>query len=483
MKRKGTVSVAGVILAGLTLLLIALVFFILFVNSSFYANYREQERRTRILTSLQDFKTSVAAAMENISSYLDSGSIYKLTDYYQALALAEERLSGLDGIEAYGSETVYIISSQKISLSAFEEECDAALDSYHRGNTGRYEHEGNAELIAQYMSEYTDELLSFIIASDISHLTLELGAYQNTISLSLVFVCIFLLFIIFIIYIFRSRLQRPLRELSLQARKLSQGDLSARSELKYSDSEAALLSETVNMMAGEIEQMMADLRDKVDAEEKLLEEQRKNLEFEAMLDKATFLALQSQTNPHFLYNTLNSISRTITLGQYGTSQQMLSSLSNLLRYNLSSGDIPAVLREEVEITREYLSIQSLRFSDRIRYVIDIPQELLDTVTLPRFTLQPLVENSIIHGLEPLEEGGVIVINAKRRGGKVVLRIADSGTGFDLSRLEEARSGRQIGIDNTRKRVTMFFHDEKAFRIISREGRGTMVILTMGEEEA
>ena len=134
-------------------------------------------------------------------------------------------------------------------------------------------------------------------------------------------------------------------------------------------------------------------------------EQRKNEEYEKLLSQARFLALQSQINPHFLFNTLNSINRTVMLGRREQALTMLDSLSVLLRYNLADAQMPALLGEELGITEEYLKIQKMRFSSRLNVDVRHDRKLEQAVTLPRFTLQPLVENAVIHGLEPKEEGG------------------------------------------------------------------------------
>ena len=133
-------------------------------------------------------------------------------------------------------------------------------------------------------------------------------------------------------------------------------------------------------------------------------EQRKNEEYEKLLSQARFLALQSQINPHFLFNTLNSINRTVMLGRREQALTMLDSLSVLLRYNLADAQMPALLGEELGITEEYLKIQKMRFSSRLNVDVRHDRKLEQAVTLPRFTLQPLVENAVIHGLEPKEEG-------------------------------------------------------------------------------
>ena len=478
MNRKQNLSVSGIISLGLSLLLILLSLFVVFINTSLNSNYTEQLNRSNILSSLQEMKNGTIAAINGFSSYIESGSLYKLSDYYAYTGTVDSSFESLSILETYSDETLYTLSSLEITIDAFKTECERTLNYYNASSANMYENLAKAKMISSYIDSYIDSLQSTVIESDVLRLSSELSSYKQTLVLSFLFIIFFLLFILFIIYLFRTRLKNPITTLASQATKLSRGDFSARSKLSKADRSVVLLSETFNNMAKEIDQMLLDLKDKVDAEEKLLEERRKNLEYEAMLDKATFLVLQTQTNPHFLYNTLNTISRTITLGQYKDSQTMLKALSHLMRYNLSDVDTPAILREEIGITKEYLEIQRLRFKDRVNYSVNIPDEILDTLELPRFTLQPLVENSIIHGIEPLEKGGKIVIDGKRRGKNIVVRILDTGSGFDIKKLENKKKG--IGIENTKKRLKLFFHREDAMKILSKEGRGTLVIITAGD---
>ena len=479
MRKHRTASIAQMISAGLSLILVLFLLFVFYINLDLYSSYKEQEQRTRILSLLQELKNNFVQITDCLSSYLDSGSQYKLSDFYSILRTLESSWDSLNEITIYGEETFYILTSMKIALNSYAEEAEKALSCFQEQSTDMYEYLTSSELITDYLEAYTDQLLTLIIASDIGRLSLALEGQKKIMQTSAVILMMFLFFILFIRYIFRSRISLPLRKLSMQAEVLSRGNFQDHAHLPHADRDVALLSDTLNRMASDIERMMEDLKDKVKAEEQLLDEQRKNLEYEAMLNKATYLVLQTQTNPHFLYNTLNAISRTVTLGQYQNAQKMLKSLSHLMRYNLSSSDVPAILREEIEITEEYLSIQSLRFGDRVKYVINVPEEFLDTVTLPRFTFQPLVENSIIHGLEPLEHGGTIYIDAKPRGRRLVLRIADNGQGFDPRGLRE-QENKRIGIANTRERLKLFFHDEKAFSLASKPGKGTLIIISAGE---
>lgn len=280
------------------------------------------------------------------------------------------------------------------------------------------------------------------------------------------------------IYLFSSKIYNPLQKLAVKAGDISNGDFSSEIAIGSADSTVTFLAETINTMSEDISSMMKDLKTKADAEEKLLVEKNKNLEYEARLNNAMLKVLQTQTNPHFLFNTLNSISRTITLGKPEIAQSMLSSLSALMRYNLTDGDEPAALREEVEITEEYLKIQKLRFDKRLCYKISISDDLLDSVSLPRFTLQPLVENSIIHGLSPLKDGGTIFIDAKERKSGIILRITDNGVGMTQDKLNEIRShqNNRIGLENTRKRMELFYTKQNVIEVISKENKGTMIIL-------
>lgn len=136
--------------------------------------------------------------------------------------------------------------------------------------------------------------------------------------------------------------------------EIARGNLDAHVKESFGENTVSMLSRAFNHMA-------FSLKEKIESEKQLLVEQRKNEEYEKLLSQARFLALQSQINPHFLFNTLNSINRTVMLGRQEQALTMLDSLAVLLRYNLADAQTPALLGEELGITEEYLKIQKCVF--------------------------------------------------------------------------------------------------------------------------
>jgi two-component system LytT family sensor kinase len=175
---------------------------------------------------------------------------------------------------------------------------------------------------------------------------------------------------------------------------------------------------------------------------------------EAAAAKAVAAALRLQLNPHFLFNTLNSISSLVTLGRAREAERMIDRLSDFLRASLSADpmeDIP--LAVEIEVVEAYLDIEASRFGDRLRIEIDIAPGL-DDVGVPNFILQPLVENAIKHGVSALKGPARLTIGAEREGEQLVLRVANSspeqGDAAEDHGDERPRTG--IGLSNNRQRL-------------------------------
>jgi LytS/YehU family sensor histidine kinase len=161
-----------------------------------------------------------------------------------------------------------------------------------------------------------------------------------------------------------------------------------------------------------------------------LSEERKikQLELKQEQTKAELRALVSQINPHFLFNTLNSISALIHISPE-KADAMVQKLANLFRYSLQSGKNRFVsLRNELEIVRQYLEIEKIRFAERLRFKIEFEPEC-ETASIPPLLLQTLVENSIKHGVSPMLEGGEIFIKAKLKNNNIEIFIEDNGKGF------------------------------------------------------
>jgi len=196
-----------------------------------------------------------------------------------------------------------------------------------------------------------------------------------------------------------------------------------------------------------------------------------------LLLAAKIEALKSQINPHFLFNTLTSISSLIR-SQPDTARMLIIKLSALLRRLLRSHQHFVTLREELESIDEYLDIEVIRFGPKLQVRKEINADTLDVI-VPSMILQPLVENSIKHGFARKVGPGVITIRSRRENGHAVVEVEDDGMGFVLDRLNEPMSS-GIGLANVRERLAVIYGDQYQLRLTSEPGRGTCARIDVPE---
>jgi two-component system LytT family sensor kinase len=205
--------------------------------------------------------------------------------------------------------------------------------------------------------------------------------------------------------------------------------------------------------------------------EKKLEEQ------ERLLVEARLAALTSQINPHFLFNTLNSVSSLIRTNP-DEARVMVVRLSKVLRRLLRKHENFSTLREELTFIEDYLSIETVRFGDKLRFEKDVADDTLDML-VPSMLLQPLVENSIKHGLSPKVEGGTIRIQTGRNDSKLYLLVEDDGVGIPENKLSNVLD-HGIGVSNVNERLKVLFGNQYRMWIDSQPGRGTRIQIEIPE---
>jgi two-component system LytT family sensor kinase len=194
--------------------------------------------------------------------------------------------------------------------------------------------------------------------------------------------------------------------------------------------------------------------------------------------EARFDALQRQINPHFLFNTLNSIASLVRF-RPEMAREMIVQLGNILRALLKDHDAYVPFREELTFTDDYLGIEVVRFgAEKLRVVKEIDPETLELL-VPCMLLQPLIENGIKHGLEPRLQGGTITLRSRILGTKLIVEVEDDGVGMPEGRVREVgfvSRGAGIGMRNVRERLEVLYGNSARFEVFSRPGRGTRVTL-------
>jgi sensor histidine kinase YesM len=282
-------------------------------------------------------------------------------------------------------------------------------------------------------------------------------------------------------YWFSLSITRPVQQLTKAASELAKGRFDNEITVKSND-EIAFLAKTFDHMRTNINNLIQQIKEKAKLEHEL--QQNKIL-----LQESHFRSLQSQMNPHFLFNTLNTLSKKAYLEGSEEVSDLLVSVADLLRYNLKQIDRSVTLREELIVVNQYMQIQKARFTDRLQLELDIDDSCLH-VAIPALTLQPIIENAVIHAIEPNINGGVITVRVKDLNEYVVVQIEDDGIGMSEEIITQILMERQvqtaghstgIGFSNVVKRLRLFFEREDVIHIESSLGKGTAVLLKIPKQ--
>lgn len=217
------------------------------------------------------------------------------------------------------------------------------------------------------------------------------------------------------------------------------------------------------------------------AQKDLTVQLREKVRMERVMHQLELRALQSQVNPHFLFNTLNTAGRLAMIEGATQTEDVIFALSDLLRYTLRNIDKVVPLEEEIDYIRNYLCIQKIRFQNHIDVEYNTDSGCLDAL-IPLMTLQPLVENAVVHGLEAKENGGKITISTHCTDGRVCIEIKDTGIGMDTGLIDLKKEIRQsgkghttgLGLISAHQRIQHFLGPSYGLEIESELGEGTNV---------
>ena len=204
------------------------------------------------------------------------------------------------------------------------------------------------------------------------------------------------------------------------------------------------------------------------------------------LRKAEFELLQAQINPHFLYNTLDTIVWSAEAGNQKQVVKMVGSLSDFFRSSLNKGKEIVTIRDELQHVRSYLEIQQIRYQDILKYEIDVPEELFD-YQIPKITIQPIVENALYHGIKNKRGGGTIVVSGKDEGETMLIQVKDDGKGMKPERLKEINkdlTGTKLentaiyGLYNVNERIRLSFGEEYGITVESTYEVGSCISIRL-----
>lgn len=312
-----------------------------------------------------------------------------------------------------------------------------------------------------------DNIQSYIYyqTKSMEHLTDQLNVRVHTFTVFCgILLAVLLALMVTLIVMAVSDIIRPIKNLSGVTEKVAEGDFTVRAQVETND-EIAVLADSVNSMTESLEELVS----------KIKEEQRK-------MRKADLRLLQEQINPHFLYNTLDTIVWLIEGNDSDKAVNMVMSLSEFFRLVLSKGKEYITIQEEELHIKSYLEIQQVRYRDILEYEIDIDPELYRYRVL-KLTLQPLVENSLYHGIKYKRAKGNILVTGRLCGDEVHFTVEDNGVGMEEEELHKLQeeikkpckdTEKGFGLANVNERIRMNFGTEYGMRIDSVKGEGTRV---------
>ena len=453
--------------------LTVLILYLVVIMQQFSGRYDEVvENITKANAYNIDFKDDLDYQMYIIVA--NSERADELIDTAEPRRMIEEAREVFQGLyesadAEYGKQRLNRILKRLNILEdrVIEIETDAKVSGFYDKNMERL------DLDIRVLTELIQEQIQEYIYYETTNLEVLREGIRSDVDRTLRMTSIIFLLILVSAFLISQKLMQgimvPIGRLCEVTRKAAGGDFTVRAK-EDNSAELSVLNSSFNSMIEKIGNLVEDIR------------------VEQLNLRATELKLlQAQINPHFLYNTLDTIIWLAEAGKKDDVVMMVTTLSDFFRTTLSKGRDYISVREEEAHIRSYLQIQQFRYRDILEYSIDIPEELYGCQVL-KLTLQPVVENALYHGIKSKRGMGHIAVKGRRLGNLLLLTVEDDGMGMTEERLEAVRRGLSketdsgdgdgFGLYNIQQRIKLYYGQEYGMEIDSQYGKGTRVEITI-----
>ena len=396
-------------------------------------------------------------------------------------------------VESYTEEELMVLDIDNMVYN-YLIEAESAVQEKRRTDVIAYnERYKNTVKIKSYIELFINELNIRQLDTNASNYIYMAEQVSNSNRLNIILIIDLLLLSVIIVLKMTNSMINPIVRMSHSAEDMSKGRFTTDDIVVHTNDEIEILAGAFNKMKLSIHTYIEELKEKAFTEAKLKDQQMENLKMQSLLDNARLYALQSQMNPHFLFNTINAGVQLSMIEGADRTSEFLESMSRLFRYNIKQLDKPVTIRDEVDNIRDYYELLKVRFGDLITFQFNIDESALDYL-IPPLILQPIVENAYIHGLSKIEEGGMIKVQILNVMDSSLIVIEDTGIGIsrkaiksilgksndhnDFTTQTNSSNSNGIGMHNVIERLELFYHKEELLTIIGHKNAGTKVSITV-----
>lgn len=441
-------------------------------------------------TYLNTLNANVSQLNKELEKYLISASSEDLLNYYSHYNTLNHIAAKIPRVLSYDSDAM-IHKDIGFMIEALLEETEKAVISKRGRNSSEYtKHFSRSNEISGYIDDYMMDMLN-------NRLSVGSVKYET---LSQTMQGLFIANLILIVFVviantvmaIRStyKLTHPISVLSQSAEAIARGNYDIELEQTHTGDETDILAGAFIKMAESIRGHIDELVTQAEIEAKLKEQEMQNLIMKALLHESELKVLQSQINPHFLFNTLNAAAQLASIEDAEKTSGFIQNIADVFRYNLKNMNELVTLKEEIAFVENYMNILKMRFGDRILFESEVDPRAL-SLKIPRITIQPIIENAYIHGLQNLERQGVIRIEVYFESSELRILVMDNGLGMTETQVnhllyDEALENplkhlSGIGLSNVIKRLKLLFRVEETSKLIdiqSQIDNGTKVTLKL-----
>jgi len=449
----------------------------------------EFETRLNQYYAMQTLRVALSDVRKKSEQYLRNVQPERKAELTTALELLPSRAEAILAMEHGAGQIPFRAVAVRRGLVEYRWRSIAGFQACEAQAPDAYQLYLAADRIAGYVDQYLDILLSHSLADGTAWYRTISAHNEDWRQIALAANLVTLAAAVILAFLLAGSISRPIRRLALASERMAAGDLDVDPVTATTGDEVEILARSFTTMSRNIREMVGGLQEKAALEQKLHEDEVALIGMDRDLKEARFYALQSRIRPHFLFNALNTLARSALLEGAGETEKLTRSLAALMRYSLGAAEAFVGVGEELAMVREYLSFQSIRFGQRLTWAIHTDPEALGFL-IPRFTLQPLVENAVLHGIEPVIGGGQVVILARARAQRIKLAVYDNGGGMPAEVLARVRASMRdqrvtelgIGTASLESRLSFLYQQGIRTAAYSSPSRGTMIVISIPKGE-